>query len=640
MKTKIRNSKWALPLLITLFAFALRVYRLGGPSLYGDEAFAARFTALPLREMLAGLTSYESQPPLYYSLLALWRHLAGSGEFALRFISAWFGALAVPLIYDLGRRLTGKSLGSSAALLTAINPYLVWHSQEARMYAMLAALGCASLALLLRAWQSGRRAPWRAWAAVTWLALFTHYFAAFLLAAQVLVLIVETGRNRRSRQFTDWAVPLGAGGLLYLPWLAYVAPAMLGHEKSWIQPVTLGEFTRRLFITYSLGTTAADWAIRWLWLGFLLILAAGFLTLARWPRWKATPISLCLLAPPLIVYLLSLLRPMFHQRYLIFILPLYLIVLAAGAASWARWVHSCARGGAISLAAVPLAFLLLAPALALNNYYHDARFAKSPPWREMVQYLEARSQPGDMVIQNYPDPSLPYYLTGKLPYQLVPQNLPFSETTVAETLTHLLNRHGRLWLVPTQSDEWDAAGLVQTWLDRHADLSASQSFGDLHLRLYLSPLALTEGRPPLAQFGEAVRLIGYRLSGENKPLKPGDALHLNLYWRTDAPLETSYTVFSHLLDPAGRMRGQKDNLPISGTYPTTAWQPGEIIVDRYEIEVAPDAPPGDYHLAAGLYDAATMARLPVSEIQCPNCPIPAFASDDRLFLPVEIQVGK
>lgn len=640
----IRSSKWAILLVVVLCAFALRIYHLGEPSLHGDEAFVAQFAAQPSGELIASLGGHEPHPPLYYFLLALWLRVAGASEFALRFLSLWWGMLLVPWAYDLGKRLGGERLGATTALLAAVNPYLVWHSQEARMYVVLATLAMASVALLVRAWQSGHRLLWWAWAAVTWLALFTHYFAAFLAVAEVGVLIVflirPARRERRAAQLMAWAVPLAVAVLFYLPWALYVAPSMLAHEKSWIQPMGLEEFFRRTFVTYSLGGTASPWAIRWLWPGFLLILAGGIVALARQRKREAAMMGSCLLTPLVIVYLLSLRRPMFHERYLIFVLPPYLLFLASGVTACARNVSHRSQPAAMALAAVPMAFLIGAAGLSLVNHYHDPDYAKSPPWREMVQIIQGQSQPADVVVQNYPDPSLTYYLAERLPHALVPGHVPFSQQEVEKTLANLVNQYRRLWLVPTRSAEWDATGLVETWLDRHGDLADQQQFGSLRLRLYLSPAAFLESGPPLARLGETVRLLDYRLTYDSNLVRPGDVLYLTLYWQVGQPLTTSYKVFAHLLDPTGWIRGQRDNIPAGGTYPTTEWGPDEVIVDRYEIAVSSDAPPGVYRLAVGMYDGATLDRLPVRDVLCKDCPVPAYASEDRIFLPVEITVGE
>jgi len=112
-----------------------------------------------------------------------------------------------------------------------------------------------------------------------------------------------------------------------------------------------------------------------------------------------------------------------------------------------------------------------------------------------------------------------------------------------------------------------------------------------------------------ANFGGLIKLLGYTLDAEK--IKAGDNLQLTLYWQALAEMGTSYNVFTHLIDENERILSQKDNPPVSGTYPTNKWRVGEIIVDRYEILVQPDIPPGGYLIETGLYELTTGQRLPV-----------------------------
>ena len=112
-----------------------------------------------------------------------------------------------------------------------------------------------------------------------------------------------------------------------------------------------------------------------------------------------------------------------------------------------------------------------------------------------------------------------------------------------------------------------------------------------------------------ANLGNRVALLGYDLAQTS--VTPGDVLHFTVYWRALSAMEASYTVFTHLLGEEGQIWGQKDGVPVRGTYPTTGWLPEEIIVDEYEVAVQPGAPLGEYVLEIGLYDAATGERLPV-----------------------------
>lgn len=122
-------------------------------------------------------------------------------------------------------------------------------------------------------------------------------------------------------------------------------------------------------------------------------------------------------------------------------------------------------------------------------------------------------------------------------------------------------------------------------------------------------------RPPVqhilqADLGHQVRLLGYDLSSTD--LEAGGTLHLILYWQALTRMHRSYTVFTHLLDAQNEIWGQKDAVPVNGTYPTTDWLAGEVIVDSYDIPIHPDAPSGRYLIEIGLYDAETGRRLGVS----------------------------
>jgi hypothetical protein len=112
-----------------------------------------------------------------------------------------------------------------------------------------------------------------------------------------------------------------------------------------------------------------------------------------------------------------------------------------------------------------------------------------------------------------------------------------------------------------------------------------------------------------ANLGDQVEFLGYDLTPDE--VRAGEAMHLTLYWRALDKMEVSYTVFVHLLDKENRIWGQRDSVPGNGTLPTTWWVEGEVIADEYEFTVKTDAPPGEYLIEVGLYDAQTGQRLPV-----------------------------
>jgi len=113
-----------------------------------------------------------------------------------------------------------------------------------------------------------------------------------------------------------------------------------------------------------------------------------------------------------------------------------------------------------------------------------------------------------------------------------------------------------------------------------------------------------------ARLGQAVALTGYTL--ESDSVRPGDSLCLTLFWQAVDRVPARYTVFTHVVGPAGQVVAQTDSQPLGGTMPTDAWQIGATIADRYAIALSADTPPGDYALRVGMYTWPDLTRLPVT----------------------------
>jgi 4-amino-4-deoxy-L-arabinose transferase-like glycosyltransferase len=130
--------------------------------------------------------------------------------------------------------------------------------------------------------------------------------------------------------------------------------------------------------------------------------------------------------------------------------------------------------------------------------------------------------------------------------------------------------------------------------------------------------------------GATIHLRGFDISRVR--VRPGDALPLTLYWQGDGPTDIDYTVFVHLVGPDGLPHGQLDTFPGASSAPTTSWAPGQVVVDHLALPIAEDATPGTYHIAVGLYDAASGGRLPITAGSGQRLP------NDQVTLPVKITV--
>ncbi|MCP4357703.1 MAG: hypothetical protein GY796_06775, partial [Chloroflexi bacterium] len=119
-------------------------------------------------------------------------------------------------------------------------------------------------------------------------------------------------------------------------------------------------------------------------------------------------------------------------------------------------------------------------------------------------------------------------------------------------------------------------------------------------------------------FGDphTLTLLGYDLTDDNQnPISnlqsPISNLHLTLYWQSESVLSADYTTFVHLRNTAGENVAQKDQPPLNGAYPTSLWNPGEIIADEIVVSLSDELSPGEYELVVGLYDFRTGHRLAV-----------------------------
>jgi 4-amino-4-deoxy-L-arabinose transferase-like glycosyltransferase len=121
------------------------------------------------------------------------------------------------------------------------------------------------------------------------------------------------------------------------------------------------------------------------------------------------------------------------------------------------------------------------------------------------------------------------------------------------------------------------------------------------------PSAGNEAGSELRGDGDAFRLEGHTLP--TRVANPGDALPLSLTWQALAPVKGDYTVFVHLIDAQDGIWGQGDGPPLDGFYPTCLWDPGELVVDQHQLNIAPDTPAGTYRLTVGLYLLSSGERL-------------------------------
>ena len=193
---------------LTLLAAAIRFSTLGRQSYWYDELATVSVLHRSFVAMLHAVAKGEATPYLYYLVAWPWAHVFGFGEAGLRSMSALAGTLTVPVTYAAGATLVSRRVGVIAAAIVAVNPFVVWYSQEARAYALFALLAALTVYFFAGALHRERRSL-VAWAVAAALAVATHYFAVFIVGAEALWLLVRLRRRALLAVALPTAVLLG-----------------------------------------------------------------------------------------------------------------------------------------------------------------------------------------------------------------------------------------------------------------------------------------------------------------------------------------------------------------------------------------------------------------------------------------------
>jgi hypothetical protein len=126
-----------LAIVITLIGGGLRILLLDHKGMWLDETFSVWLANHSVVELLQWTAKIDQHPPLYYLLLHYWVALNGDTPHSVRLLSALFGAGTIPIVYLIGKRMSGAIMGLAAAVLLALSPFNIRFAQEARMYTCL-----------------------------------------------------------------------------------------------------------------------------------------------------------------------------------------------------------------------------------------------------------------------------------------------------------------------------------------------------------------------------------------------------------------------------------------------------------------------------------------------------------------------
>ncbi len=601
---------------VLLLAFLIRIVALGSSDLWLDEAISYFIAAKPLREIVLYTASQTFEhPPGYYLLLHLWMSLAGTSEFAMRFLSTFGGLLTVALSAALTRRwFADRSSPSWAtrlallvALMTAIQPTAAYVGREVRMYAWTMALALLSVLALDLAFRRNRWRDWGFFLVTIGLSVLFHYLAGLFVIAYGLFAVLfwrklPAGKTRLAALL---AILFGLAGAWVL-----TQPGPRDTLSSVVaEPQSVSRFVTSLLsvsMHWVLGNSAFYIAPRPATLLALLAwlpVAIGVIVLAR-PCSAARPanggladgdlrrtpgvlhwlIVVLLVAPPV---LRALVFSMPNVRHSAMLTGILVLCTALGVTATLR--RSRLLGVLLLLALLGLDGTLLARDL------RDLERSFSVP----LVYIQERAHDGEPIIYTHPLDQYQnaYYNQRNLQARYIPTALrPVTIEDANAAVAGLMAHTSSAWLIlypsllePERVEQalnelaypaekvWfpGGRGVVRYASDRSA---SGQKLG------------LTEQAGGLA-WDNHVRLNRWAASSES--LAAGDALRLRFEWQRTAPVTAESLVVLTLVGPDGSIWAKRVAAPCNGLCPAADW-PAEPVIERQAFYVPADVPPGDY----------------------------------------------
>ena len=280
---------WVWVASLTILGFLMRRYHLGNESLWFDEADIVWRARQSLDVLAQGFLEAGENGPLYTLILHYWMALLDavppvaealhllfgvSYEAPVRGLSAIFGTAAIPRMYALAKRVGGHCLGIATAILLTINPFHIWHSQDAKMYTMLVMMALASTLLYMLALERGTPLLWGGYVGATWIMLTTHSMAGLVLLAQLVSTpsllknlkppegeedVPPYATRRRWWLGWGWAMLLILGPAFPIVWLRFAAVITDTVNVGWDAPASLPDIFGTMFVTFAVNRAPMPW---------------------------------------------------------------------------------------------------------------------------------------------------------------------------------------------------------------------------------------------------------------------------------------------------------------------------------------------------------------------------------------------
>ncbi len=392
-KASLTKCKYQLLLiLIFLLGFAVRLYHIDALDMWRDESFSINVATKQPHKIL-DITIKDIHPPLHLILLHFWMKAFGSSAFSVRMLSLIFGMTTIYFTYLLSTlAFSNPTYRLLTTLFASINPLLIVYSQEARCYSMLTTFTAAATYFACRMNSKARLNLYFYFVLFSTLGLYTHNIFPMVLASIIIAILIgilypTSHRTKlslvfRHGDFKRVAVSIICISLCYLPWLSKTVEqyARIEYEGFWLQfhPARDVIDTYGWFFTsqsYNRSLTALNWFAYNFIRIFAIWLSIGGIILEFVKSTKYSPkLSWLVLLMLGIIFLISLKTPLYYVRYLIFVVPILLILMSYGIRSL---IILLSRKSAIVLVVVFITSNLVFYLTNIAQNTHKAEYQKA-----------------------------------------------------------------------------------------------------------------------------------------------------------------------------------------------------------------------------------------------------------------------
>lgn len=502
----------ALPLGLCLLGALLRLYDLGGQSLWYDEAASLYLGSHA--SSIADLfdSAYTAEPPLNTILTAGWTALIdglfplsvtdGRHDLLLRLLPCLFSMMALPVVYFLGRRLFRDERSACLTLLFfAIAPLQIYYARELRVYSAVVLFALLALWFMIEALDEGRLAAWVGLVLALTVLMYAHFIAMWYIFALnvAFVLLLPCYRHR----FWSWTAANALLMLLIAPMLQR-AFAMHAEVQDIAYPWYPNPTWKTVLITFKnffAGYSPRAWAY---WPLFVLAL---ILNLTAWKTWRVDRTAITLLTA---VVWIPVIGCALHWGLSDFSFYEHRLFIVSGAAALflaARGAALAGRGGLV-LAAALAVFTLPCLADLYGGRLHPIPMHRLAMWdkvdfRSAAAHLEHHALPGDRLLyaSHFSAYPMMHYFSGDQ------ARIGWSEADAGEfvkTMGHeaILLGHGlmptpkeeavdganRIWFLRSEgiTFEWQpTTAQLAHWLDGQYTLAETHRWKGLVLTLYV-----------------------------------------------------------------------------------------------------------------------------------------------------------